>query len=447
MINCKQRNMMILGIIFCFLISFLITKLVVKKKPVRLAPEIFQSKTNVSLNPKKEYHLSLWEYDWPIKVGKQDYRAYFAKALVEFQKKHPNIKVEVKWLDLLEGPELLYNALKKGQGPDVYCSAFSVPRFNFQYQVPVGCYLPKTIEADYYPNIRRNLLKEGFLTAFPRFTMPRIWLANPLLCQSLNIDPMAIQEKGWRWRDLEGLGQSWEEKPYLLVGVAAKLGFLEQLYLNSKPLKNNLQLKGNALKSLEELRGLVNLLKNLKENKKLPKDFNEKMVSYFMNNQAVFLGGVKPIFYAYVNRMLTEKNESWSPVILPTPVSANPEEELLTENSVICVYRDPQNFEEDEVFAAVRLGRFLSRYPDIRPWVEMMAIPWHYSLAEKWVREVNAKGLNGTIFSKWLENKSIETAANLAEFQEFACPMLIDYLEEKTSLEKVSEALFLEELN
>ena len=71
------------------------------------------------INPKRQYKLTLWDYNWPVKNGSEDYRFFLQKAVGRFQTLYPNIDVEIKLLDILSGHEEMAQALKTGELPDV----------------------------------------------------------------------------------------------------------------------------------------------------------------------------------------------------------------------------------------------------------------------------------------------------------------------------------------
>jgi maltose-binding protein MalE len=142
MIIVKRSTLIYLFLSFLFGLGFL-TAFYIREPQVKFGDHYIKCNPKAMINFKKSYHLQLWDYNWPIKDSGIQYRAYLQQAIRDFQKTYPNIHIEIRLLDLINGPTQLEQALKKNNGPDVYCSAYMIPKFNFKRQIPVGFYLNK----------------------------------------------------------------------------------------------------------------------------------------------------------------------------------------------------------------------------------------------------------------------------------------------------------------
>jgi hypothetical protein len=341
-------------------------KVKIKERELRIKP-------NVTLDPAKQYQITLWDYDWPLRDG--NYHKYLQEQIRVFNQSYPNITVQLRLLDLLTGPGELAEALRKGQPPDVYCSALATPKFDFKYQTPVGPYQkPKTSETPYLPGIKRLTEIDGVQCYFPRWARPSIWVGNRQLLERAGLSIVQIQTRGWSWEEVLGLRAQLPSENYLLVGKV---------------------IPETVLQKIGTLQGLTNrggaewgLLQKIRDAKGVSADGNLKMVEYFLNGRAAVLVGVTPLIWRNLKERLAHSGAAWEAVCLPTPNWRPGKPQQTVELGVISVYRRPRLGGDAQVAAAMKLGEYLSlcRGADA-PWTEMMFIPAASAAAARWFQK------------------------------------------------------------
>jgi hypothetical protein len=330
---------------------------------------------NSKINPQKVYHLRLWDYDWPfLKCG---YRNYLLGAIAEFQKTYPNIKVKIRLLDLLTGSQELNKSLRAGRPPDLYCSAFNLPEFNFGYQIPVGPFADRaSAQPAYFAALSRLLTVEGVRCYFPRWARLEIWVGNSALAELAGLDMQHFREEGWNWDALLKAGLKLPKGCYPVVGNPLPDSFIDRLISRDDG---------------PEWRAL----KRLKEGCRFPAGFSSDMIGNFMTGRALFLAGVQPIIVAKLRRLQLWGRADWEAVCLPAPGWGAAKPVTTVELSVISVYRQKFHCGNDRVMAAMKLAEFLSVYPVTTPWEELMAVPAARKAALIWSR--NISGVTGDV--------------------------------------------------
>jgi hypothetical protein len=330
---------------------------------------------NSKIDPEKIYHLRLWDYDWPLlKCG---YRKYLLGAIAEFQKTYPNIKVEIRLLDLLTGPQELKKSLGSGRPPDLYCSAFNLPKFDFRYQIPVGPFTDRaSAPSAYFAALTGLLAVEDVQCYFPRWARPKIWVGNSALAERAGVDMRRFREEGWNWEAILKSGLKLPKGCYHVVGNPLPDSFVDRLI---------------SREDGPEWRDL----KRLKEWCRFPAGLNSDMIGDFMAGRALFLAGVQPIIVGKLRRLQLLRRADWKAVCLPAPGWGAAKPVTTVELSVISVYRQKFHSGNDRVMAAMKLAEFLSVYPVTTPWEELMAVPAARKAASIWSR--NVSGVIGDI--------------------------------------------------
>jgi len=364
------------------------------------------------INSKKQYLLRLWEDEWPEEYGK-GYQKYLQGAISDFQKKYPNIKIEVSGLDLLDGPAALARALRDNVAPDLYCSVFRVPPFDYRRQIPVSPYLSgKEIEI-YHPALRRIASVDGYLGYFPRWAGLNLWIANRFFLEKAGLRANQIRETGWSWEDMLTLAPVLTEKEFLLVGDPGAAGFGNYLF-NQGTLKNGFA--ENAL--LEKL-------KRLKEAAPPPSGFATNMLGLFLSGRAAILAGAGPGLAGFIRNKAQNSAAAGAPVLLPPPRLSSNGERLPVDLGVIAVYRNKKGKGDDQLAAAVKFGQFLSVYRTDFIWREMRLFPAGCS-----------NGVNDAdyLFAKKLLERAVVVNSGFKEQWREAARAVEDYLAGKTGL-------------
>ena len=414
----SKKYMIILWILALFASGFLIIFISPSHK-VKLGNRIIPCNPKAKISLKKKYDLRLWDYNLPLGRDKNSYRNYLQKAVLAFQKQYPNIKVEITLLDILNGPAQLAQAIHNNDAPDVYCSLYEIPGFNFEKQIPVGFFLKKEEQDAYHPNILDLTRVYGVQCYFPRWTAPLVWIGNKTFLDKAGLEVARIQSEGWNWDQMLALGKNVPEGKYLLDGSLGYHGFISQF----------------MDKDIGTAQGLCNgldFLETLIEKKAAPPSMEKNMLGRFLNGQIMLLAGVRPVIYSFLKSKLADLNSDWTPVILPAP-SASPQKTYFTENGVICVYRNKGSVGDGQIAAAVKLGQFLSTFDMVTPWRQMMVIPASQKTSVRWREEFYAEFGEPGILNYLQEKIKLENVEENLVFQEKFYPVLQDFCNGKIS--------------
>lgn len=395
----KGHNRLIyLGLVLLFLVGLMIP-VYLRFSRVKLGDHEIRCNPRARINSRKEYHIRLWDYDRPILARRDGYRRYLEDAVAAFRKEYPGVHVEIRLLDALTGLKELRQALENHTAPDLYCSAWEIPAFDWDSQIPVGFFLKKTEQELYYPGLANLVRLYGVVCYFPYWTAPRFWIGNRQLLEKAGFNIRLMQQSGWSVSELLVAAKRSGPGRYLLVGDSGSNGFLTQLAANS-------------MKGLEEhrptvthIRAALGFLDTLRGQKALPEEFDTRMLEYFLNGKAMVLAGANLSLYGWIKSYLRDHrlnvNRSsgsepdasqnnrdglshWEPVLLPAPHQAYAAARTLVENGVIAVYRSKFTSGDDQIAVAVKLGQFLSTYRQTGPWQELLVCPAAMANTEDW---------------------------------------------------------------
>lgn len=416
-------------LLFLFGLGFFIP-LCTKEPKVKLGTQYIYCNPKAKINLKKKYHLYLWDYNWSTN---EDYQAYLKQVITDFQKLYPNIKVDFILLDLLNGPNQLEEALKTNNAPDIYCSAYMIPPFNYKRQIPVGSYLHKKEKEKYLPNTIKMLDYHGVLCYFPRWVAPKLWIGNKEFMEFIGLSVTKIQNEGWSWDDLLEAMARIPTGKYLLVGNLGSDGIFPQLIANA-----GVESGDNALCFNQDLNITTDFLEMLIRQKAIPYDIERNMLGRFMEGQAMILAGVRLSMYNLILQRLELNKTNWQPVLLPIPVRENRKVNILVENGVIAIYRNKRTNGDDHLTAAIKFGQFLSCYSKIFPWKQLGVYPAAKDIFNTWISE---SSLNTTLYKRIAEKSFIENFVPLSGYQEKVYPILNNFLNKKITGAEVKEQL------
>jgi hypothetical protein len=432
-----NRKYLIYGI--CLLILFMVGFIFphyLHRPRIKLGEHEIFCNPKTKINCKKKYNLSLWDYDWPLASDKHGYQKYLHSLIRDFQTIYPDIQVKLTLLDLLSGPDQLAQALKTNQAPDVYCSAYAIPPFDFQHQIPVGPFLNPREKGLDLPDFNKLVEVEGVQCDFPRWSALGIWIGNRDLLEKAGLSVSKIQKGGWTWEELiSGLEKCPVGKRYL-VGNPGYNGFFTQLMANNGTGDDRSKNPWDG----PTLRTTLDLLDRLIAKRVIRPGFDNDMLGRFLNGGAPVLAGVRPILYRFLKEKLAGMKAGWEPVLLPAPHRLPAKEVLLTENGVICVYRNRKTAGDDHLAAAVKLGQFISNYPKNEPWQEMMLIPLQPNPAFRG-RNTFLTEDDRIMFERLLSGATVRNVEKTAEFEEKVTPVLRDFCNGKISKEEALNRL------
>lgn len=378
MLIIRRRTILLVIFVLLFMISAIMVYNE-RRTRIKIGDRYIHLNTQVKLDPKKQYLLELWDYDWSLALKEQNYQHYLEGLITEFQGHYPNIKVELKLLNPITDHNLLEEALKRNEAPDVYCSAFTNPPFDYRYQIPVGPYLTTEELKLYHPKLLQSLTVDEIVVGFPRWILVNYWLGNRKLLEAAGISVEKIQNEGWEWEDFLKINAKLGSENYLFGGYLGSRGLLnyvltemnaQQTGVFEEPTKsqfargyNNsdfIRTAGGELVE-EQVDILVARLEQLKTTK-FSKHYDSNMLGDFLTGKTVVLAGIRPFLYNFIKQELSNRNQNWSPVLLPAPKIVNDREIQLIENGVVCVYRNRKTKGDDHLLAAVKLGQFISSY-------------------------------------------------------------------------------------
>ena len=367
-----------------FLVGFGLGKLFYRPE-FRLGDRTIQLNPRAKINLKKEYHLIVWDYDLPLR--QQSYRDYLRRAIGRFEQTNPNIKVQLKLLDLLDGQEQLTKGLRSGDLPDVYCSVYQVPSFDYRWQIPVGPFFRDREELRVYDPLLVKLLSvAGVQCSFPRWTAPVVWIGNRFALEKAGLSVQRIWQTGWTWEELLTAYEKNRGK-YRFAAIGGDSGFLGQL-LMTQPAAGTAPVQAG-----------LDLLERLVRAKAVPADYATNAIGRFLNGNALVLAGARPGLYRFLKQReqpvvaasAAGERPAVDPVLLPVPGRRGDPAWLPAENGAIMIYRNRRTRGDDQITAAVRLGYFLSTYPDSRPWQELLVYPGAIGPRQDWERAIGAE--------------------------------------------------------
>jgi hypothetical protein len=364
-------------------------------------------------------------------------------AVADFRQTYPNIQVDITLLDFLNGPQQFAQALQTNQAPDIYCSAFTIPPFDYQRQIPVGFFLQKEETGAYYPSLLNLAAKHNILCYFPRFAAPGIWVGNQELLEKTGLSTAQLQQQGWSSAAFWSSASKAPPGVFFLVGNPGYNGFFTQLVADYTDSQNGVFTLNGLDAASAKMNSTLDQLAELIARKKIPADVDSNMLGRFLSGKSILLAGVRPVLFRFLKEKNTANQSTWNPVLLPPPSSLWPKLPLLVENSVIGIYRNKHTSGNDHLTAAVKFGQFLSVYRRITPYQEMMVIPAVKENAQAWAK---LEGLRADCaFLLHLIEKAALVDLNVSSnYRETIYPVLREFFAGKISKEIAAERLISE---
>lgn len=396
---------------------------------------------NAKIKPNRVYQLRLWDTNWPV-LAAGEYKAYLEGLVRDFQKVYPNIKVQITLIDFGDGPNQLATALKTNSAPDVYCSEFSIPAFDRKRQIPVGLYLKPKEKEIYFAEARKLVSIYGVEYCFPRWFAPTLWVGNQYLWKSLSLPALQIKKPGYSWEEFMAVSQKLPKEKFMIVGNLGHNGLFPDLAVNSASETASETGPGGNFLPQNGVGESLNHLNDLIMQRKTAADFESNMLGHFLAGDSLMLAGVRPVIYRFLKLKLAESpgERRCEPILLPPP-GVGRKRILLTENGVICVYRNKFTAGDDQIMAAVKLGQFISTYEKTQPFQEMMLIPAARKSAGKWCQELYPVigDMNGLLVQ--VENASLLNLPDHSIYQREIYPVLQEFFDRKVPLESVNERI------
>ena len=398
MLKNQKRLLHAILIAIFLLVSFYFLRELLWPK-VKVGEHLVPINPNAELKEGQIYRLRFWDYDLPLQLADKSYHDYITGLIEKFTKANPQIKVEVSFLNLADGSARLKEALRKGEQPDLYCSAFERPEFDYRYQVPIGPYLTELEQQSYLLAARELASVSGIQCMLPRWIGVGLWLGNSKLLAQLGLSVNKIQAQGWNWEELQQASQKLTKQQFLLGGNLGQPGILKELTASvagTVGCATNEKPSDLARAFLEEL---------LKEKKSLALE-DPNLLGNFFEGKVALVGGMRPIFYRLIKERLTERKADWQLVWLPVPSRYAERNAMIAETSMIAVYRTRPILDE-QVTAAMKLAKYLGAAPEIKVWQKLMVIPAHQRPLTAWLKDQQRLGNDCAWMLKWLQGTPI----------------------------------------
>ena len=417
MLLIRRRMLNVLIIILLFFIGYFSVRYF-RRPRIRLGEYYLTVNYRAKINPQKKYHLRIWDYKWPGADGEQWYEPFITEMIKDFEKVNPNIRVELSLLDLYDGPMYFTKALASGSAPDVYCSAYDIPEFNYQWQIPVGIFLKPEELNEFYPNQKKILTFDNHLLTLPRWSAPVIWIGNRTLLEKAGLSVDKVQKLGWSWQDFAEIKDKAE---YSCIGNFSDSGLLTQMISQ----RSNL--------SLDKILKILDI-----SNGPLPwkTDLESQMIHMFLSGRVALLAGVRPVIYDFIRRKTTD----WEPVLLPPPSEQSGQIILPVENGVIGIYRHHKSGSDDQLAAAARLAYFLSINRQVHPWQRLKVVPAVAVAAKQWAQGFDPND-NNRLLVNWLAEADLYSLLHCPDYQEKVYPGLKNFLMGKVSREELEKII------
>ncbi len=150
------------------------------------------------VDPARQYHLVVWDYRLPFtSLGGAPYSEGSREVIDDFERRHPNVTVDLHLVDLADGPAKLAEALAAGYPPDVYCSPYGPPAVGSELQIPLGLYLDYDTWSRFDPVAWQAVKVDDTIWALPRWLMLWPWLGNRDLLERAGVDVDRVSGAGW----------------------------------------------------------------------------------------------------------------------------------------------------------------------------------------------------------------------------------------------------------
>ncbi|HOP74867.1 MAG TPA: hypothetical protein PLC07_07405 [Bacillota bacterium] len=415
MIVIYRRRWIILLFVILFITGFWSAYLYQRSR-VKIGEYYIRVNPTAKINPNKQYRLRLWDYRLPLD-SEGTYARYLRRAVRDFQKQFPNIQVEIKFLNLLDGEEELRQALVRNEAPDVYASFYSMPDFYYLRQIPVGPFLTKEEKKSYPEWIEELYSIDGTLCSFPRWASVNVWVGNRKWLEVSGIDIAKVQQQGWDWNDVQKIGSRLPKGIFALAGYPITDGFLQTLRESGK--------------RTSEVKAILDLVAGMAKNGKISVKLEHQAITGFIEGKVACLAGIRPLTYRKIVEILADhrREVQVDPVVLPVPRLPGFEEIQVVDGGVINVYRNRYTRGDDHIAAAMALGYFLSTYQDVGPWLTLGVATFPRSDG---VAEDLAAVMDGVLQrSRLLKRQGNETSSELMK----------DLFEGKRSVDAVIEGM------
>lgn len=382
------------------------------------------------IDPKKQYTLKLWQYP-----HFKEYEDFLKKQIAEFEKLHPNIKVQYEILTWAEGDQKINVALNAGDPPDVLFTTLNPNYILTGLAVPVDPFLTPEDRADFEEAALKNGRYQGQHWLWPMWISIQTWGGNRKLLEEAGVDWRKIQQQGWTWDEFlaiakkltkEDNGYGKKQWGFVTFGNHEVIGAM----MRQAGILGTLSPQGQFTWQGEGAVAAARFLRTLVDQGITPRETAgidiKKMTDMYRNWEAAIFGRVGPYAIAEEEKRAQEAREGKlqlhprgpvDVVLLPYPhMPGKPEVPTVGGAGLMVLTQRPYKG-DDHTRAAVELARFLTNTDGGWPAAQMRIIPARKSSQQKFAHMIGLDTDNGRFLKRLLplSPERIELPKELAE--------------------------------
>lgn len=253
--------------------------------------------------------VKVWTY--PVHAN---YEVDLKQLVADFNRTHPNIKVEYEVLSWAEGPKKFDVALNSGTPPDLYFSGMNGQYVNTGLALPIDGFLTDDLRKDFLPGTLETMQFGGKQYGLPLYQSLWGWGANKRILDEAGVDYKSIQENGWTWDEFlaaaQKLGKTLPDgnRQYALVTDGTSIDFLDMITRNAG-LVDAVDEKGNFIWNDSRIEDAVRFISRLVTDGVLPRESvalqPAKRSEMFYAGQAAIISKAIP----YYDVMIANRNK------------------------------------------------------------------------------------------------------------------------------------------
>jgi multiple sugar transport system substrate-binding protein len=270
----------------------------------------------------------------------QKYEDDLKQLIADFNKDHPNIKIQYEMLSWAEGPKKFDVALNAGSPPDLYFHSVSGQFVNSGLNLQLDSYLTPEIKNDYLPGTLELAQIQGKQYGLPLYQFQWAWGGNKRILEEAGIDWKKIQKDGWTWSEFREAAKKLTKKlpdgstQYGLVtdGNGANLDFIEMLTRNDN-MPDVLDKEGKFQWNDNRIVDTMKFIQSLQKDGSMPKETAaidaKKRTDMFYAGQAAIISKAIPYYDVMIQNRNKDidagkvKGEKIDFVLLPVPHQDN----------------------------------------------------------------------------------------------------------------------------
>lgn len=281
------------------------------------------SKTDAG-NKQAQDTIKVWTY--PVHGTYED---DLKELIADFNKEHPNIKVEYELLSWAEGPKKFDVALNAGEPPDLYFHGVSGQYVSTGLALELDPYMTQEIKDDYNPGMLELGQIQGKQYGLPIYTFQWAWGGNKRMLEEAGIDWRKIQAEGWTWAEFEEAAKKLtKDGQYALATNGDNAEFLDILARNNN-LPDIVDEKGKFQWNDNRILDTLKFIDGLRQKGYMPKETAaltaQKRTDMMYNGQVAIISKAIPYYdrsFQIRNKEIEEGKKTGEKidfVLLPVP--------------------------------------------------------------------------------------------------------------------------------